>query len=169
MVHRSQVLLAQGSWIDAATEAELACQRLADPLHPALGLAHYQRGELHRLRGELDAAAEAYREASRCGHDPIPGFALLRLAEGDVDGAVRAARRMLDEHGPGPARSGLLAAAIEANLAAGETAGAHELANELAVARSRDWHRDDRGVRCVRARDRTAGIGRCGLGDRRAA
>ena len=124
MVHRSQVLLAQGSWADAAAEAELACQRLADPLHPALGLAHYQRGELHRLRGELDAAADAYREASRYGHDPVPGFALLRLAEGDVDGAVRAARRMLDEHGPGPARSGLLAAAVEVRLAAGDTAGA---------------------------------------------
>ena len=113
MVHRSQVLLAQGSWTEAATEADRACQRLADPLHPALGLAHYQRGELHRLRGELDAAAEAYREASRYGHDPVPGFALLRLAEGDVDGAVRAARRMLDEHGTGPARCGLLAAAVE--------------------------------------------------------
>jgi ATP/maltotriose-dependent transcriptional regulator MalT len=131
MVHRSQVLLAQGSWADAATEAELACRRLADPLHPALGLAHYQRGELHRLRGELDAAAEAYREASRCGHDPVPGFALLRLAEGDVDGAVRAVRRMLDEHGVGPARSGLLAAAVEARLAAGDTAEAGELAEEL--------------------------------------
>lgn len=132
MVHRSQVFLAQGSWADAATEAELARQRLADPLHPALGLAHYQRGELHRLRGELDAAGEAYREASRCGHDPVPGFALLRLAEGDVDGAVRNARRMLDEHGPGPARAGLLAAAVEVRLAAGDTAGAAELADELA-------------------------------------
>jgi DNA-binding CsgD family transcriptional regulator len=131
MVHRSQVLLAQGSWADAATEAEVARQRLADPLHPALGLAHYQRGELHRLRGELDAAAEAYREASRCGHDPVPGFPLLRLAEGDVDGAVRAARRMLDEHGPGPARAALLAAAVEVRLAAGDTAGAAELADEL--------------------------------------
>jgi DNA-binding NarL/FixJ family response regulator len=132
MVHRSQVLLAQGSWVGAASEAELACQRLADPFHPALGLAHYQRGELHRLRGELDAAGEAYREASRFGHEPNPGFALLRLAEGDVDGAVRAVRRMLEEHGPGPARSGLLAAAVEVSLAAGDTPGAREVADELA-------------------------------------
>ena len=132
LVHRSQVLLAQGSWAEAATEADLACQRLADPFHPALGLARYQQGELHRVRGELAAAAEAYREASRHGHDAAPGFALLRLAEGDVDGAVRAARRMLDEHGPGPSRSGLLAAAVEVRLAAGDTAGAGELADELA-------------------------------------
>ena len=160
MVHRSQVLLAQGSWADAAAEAEQACRRLADPLHPALGLAHYQRGELCRLRGELDAAAEAYREASRCGHDPVPGFALLRLAEGDVDGAARAVRRMLDEHGPGPARSGLLAAAVEVRLAAGDTAEAHELAEELADARGRDGQRDGVGVRCTRARHGPACIGR---------
>jgi ATP/maltotriose-dependent transcriptional regulator MalT len=133
MVHRSQVLLAQGSWTDAATEAEQACRRLADPPHPALGLAHYQRGEVHRVRGRLDAAADAYREASRHGHDPIPGFALLRMAEGDVDGAVRAARRMLGEHDTGPARAGLLAAAVEVFLAAGDTEVAHELADELAA------------------------------------
>ena len=132
MVHRSQVLLAHGSWTDAAVEAERACARLADPFHPALGLAHYQRGEVHRQRGEHDVAADAYREASRHGHDPVPGFALLRLAQGDIDGAVRAARRMLDEHGTGLARSRLLAAAVEVRLAAGDTAGARELADELA-------------------------------------
>jgi DNA-binding NarL/FixJ family response regulator len=133
MVHRSQVLLAQGSWTDAAIEAQQACRRLADPPHPALGLAHYQRGEVHRLRGELDAATDAYREASRHGHDPIPGFALLRLAEGDVGGAVRAARRMLDEHATGPARAGLLAAAVEVMVAAGDTGAAGELADELSA------------------------------------
>jgi len=132
MVHRSQVLLAQGSWAEAAREADRACRRLADPFHPALGLAHYQRGELHRLRGELDAAADAYREASRYGHDPVPGFALLRLAQGDVDGAGRAAKRMLDEHGIGPARSALLAAAVEVRLATGDTTGGRALADELA-------------------------------------
>ena len=132
MVHRSQVLLAQGAWAEAAGEADRACRRLADPFHPALGLAHYQRGELHRLRGELDAAADAYRDASRYGHDPVPGFALLRLAQGDVDGAGRAAKRMLDEHATGPARSGLLAAAVEVRLAAGDTSVARELADELA-------------------------------------
>ena len=132
MVHRSEVLLAQGSWAEAAGEADRACQRLADPFHPALGLAHYQRGELHRLRGELGAAADAYREASRYGHDPVPGFALLRLAQGDLDGAGRAAQRMLDECGVGPARSRLLAAAVEVRLANGDTAAARQLVDELA-------------------------------------
>lgn len=133
LVHRSQVLCASGSWAEAAAEAERACVRLADPFHPALGVAHYQRGELYRLRGELDAAAEAYREANRHGHDSMPGFALLCLAAGDVPGAVRAARRALEEHGPGPARSALLATAIEVLLAAGDIAGAREFADELAA------------------------------------
>ncbi len=132
MVHRSQVLLAHGSWAEAAVEAERACQRLADPFHPALGLAHYQRGELHRVRGELDAAAAAYREASRHGHDPVPGFALLRLAQGDVPAAARAATRMLDEHGVAPATAALVAAAVEVRLASGDTAAARELSDELA-------------------------------------
>jgi ATP/maltotriose-dependent transcriptional regulator MalT len=132
MVHRSQVLLAQGAWAEAASEADRACQRLADPFHPALGLAHYQRGELHRLRGELDAAADAYRDASRYGHDPVPGFALLRLAQGDLDGAVRAAKRMLDEQGAGAPRSALLAAAVEVRLGNGDTTAARDLADELA-------------------------------------
>jgi ATP/maltotriose-dependent transcriptional regulator MalT len=132
MVHRSQVLLAHGSWAEAVAEAERACERLAQPFHPALGLAHYQRGELHRLRGDLDDAAAEYREASRLGHDPVPGFALLRLAQGDVAGAVRATRRMLDEHGSGPARAPLLAAAVEVQLTAGDVAGARDLAGELA-------------------------------------
>jgi DNA-binding CsgD family transcriptional regulator len=132
LVHRSQVLLAHGSWPDAADEAERACRHLADPVHPALGLAHYQQGEVHRVRGQLDAAAEAYRAASRHGHDPVPGLALLRLAQGDVSGAARAARRMLDEHPEGTARSRLLSAAVEVLLAAGDAAAAGELAEEMA-------------------------------------
>jgi ATP/maltotriose-dependent transcriptional regulator MalT len=132
LVHRSQVLLAHGSWPDAADEAARACEHLADPVHPALGLAHYQRGEVHRVRGELEAAADAFRVASRLGHDPVPGLALLRLSQGDVEGAARAARRMLDEHGQGPARSRLLAAAVEVLLAAGDADAAGELADELA-------------------------------------
>ena len=42
------------------------------------------------------------------GTTPSPASRCCGWREGDVDGAVRAARRMLDEHGTGPARSGLL-------------------------------------------------------------
>ena len=39
------------------------------------------------------AAEEAYREASRCGWEPQPGLALLRLAQGNSDAAAAAIRR----------------------------------------------------------------------------
>ena len=60
------------------------CRRRSRPL----GRAYYQRGELHRLRGEFDKAEEAYRQASELGRKPQPGLALLRLAQGDVDAAL---------------------------------------------------------------------------------
>ncbi len=104
LVHRSQILQAHGSWTDAVAEVERARLRLSEPAHPALGQALYQRGELHRLRGELAEAERAYRAASEHGREPAPGFALLRLAEGKVAAAAAAVRRML-EQGARPART----------------------------------------------------------------
>ena len=46
------------------------------------GRRAYQRGEIHRLRGELSQAEEAYRQASQRGREPQPGLALLRMAQG---------------------------------------------------------------------------------------
>ena len=78
LVHRSQLQQAAGDWTSAVATAEEARRRLADPPHPALGLARYQQGELHRLLGDAERAADAYRDASRLGRDPMPGMALAR-------------------------------------------------------------------------------------------
>jgi hypothetical protein len=46
-----------GHWDEALEEAMLACDRLAGPRpHPAIGMAYYEAGELHRLRGAFEAA-----------------------------------------------------------------------------------------------------------------
>lgn len=87
LVHRSQVLQADGDWDAALEAADRATVRLSD--HPAGGEAHYQQGELFRLRGDLGAAREAYRRASERGRDPQPGLLLLRLAEGRLDARPR--------------------------------------------------------------------------------
>ena len=133
LVHRAQVLQARGSGPEALAEAERACRRLADPAHPALGLAFYQQGELHRLRGDLAAAEQAYRAANRAGREPAPGFALLRLAQGDVAAATAAVGRLVEESRGRIDRPELLAAAVEVYLAAGDTATAVDVSRELAA------------------------------------
>jgi DNA-binding NarL/FixJ family response regulator len=133
LVHRSQVLQAQGKWTEAATEADQAARHLSACAHPALGLACYQQGELHRLRGEFSEAERAYREASERGHEPVPGFALLRVAEGRVDVAVPAARRMAEESRGQPARPVILAAVVEVLLAAGDVTAARLAGDEVAA------------------------------------
>jgi tetratricopeptide (TPR) repeat protein len=80
LVHRSQILQAHGAWDEAAAEAQRACLHLSDPVHPALGLADYQQGELHRLRGEF---ADAER---------LPGRAAVRQGARARAGAAAAGR-----------------------------------------------------------------------------
>ena len=127
LVHRSQLQMFAGQWPDAITTAEAACRRLADPPHPALGLAYYHEGELHRLVGAFEEAEASYRLASRYGQDPVPGLALLELARGDTTAAVTTVRRALQEsHSPA-----LHAAAVDVLRAAGDVSGARRAADEL--------------------------------------
>jgi DNA-binding CsgD family transcriptional regulator len=136
LVHRSQLQQATGDWRTAAETVAAARRHLSDPPHPALGLAHYQDGELHRLAGRFDEAEEAYRLASRFGHHPMPGVALLLLARGDPGGAAVTIRQALDETAEAWARPSLLAAAVDILRAASDTPAAREAADELATAAS---------------------------------
>jgi ATP/maltotriose-dependent transcriptional regulator MalT len=137
LVHRAQVLQAHGEWADALDEADRANRWLAEPVHPARGLALYQQGELRRLRGEFAEAEQAYREASRFGREPAPGFALLRLAEGNVDAAVAATKRMVEESRGRFDRPAVLAAAVEVLLAVGDRRAARSMSDDLAAATAR--------------------------------
>lgn len=131
LVHQSQLQQAAGEWSEAASTVVTACDRLRDPPHPALGLAWYQEGELHRLRGELDAAAAAYARASSAGHDPMPGLALLQLARDDAVAASATVRRALDEAGQPFQRPLLLVAAVEILVAVGDHSAASAASAEL--------------------------------------
>jgi ATP/maltotriose-dependent transcriptional regulator MalT len=133
LVHRAQILQARGDWPAAADAAERACRRLAEPAHPALGFALYEQGELHRLRGKYREAELAYRAASEQGREPAPGMALLRLAQGRVDVAVGAGRRMVEESRGQLEHPKMLAAFTEILLAAGDVDAARVVADELAI------------------------------------
>jgi DNA-binding CsgD family transcriptional regulator len=131
-VHQSQLRQAAGDWAGAVTTVADARNRLSDPPHPALGLACYQEGELCRVRGDLQAAADAYQRASRAGYEPMPGWALLELQRDDATSAAAGIGRALREAGQPFRRPGLLAAAVEIRVASGDVAGATEAAAELA-------------------------------------
>jgi DNA-binding CsgD family transcriptional regulator/tetratricopeptide (TPR) repeat protein len=132
MVHRAEVFQSRGEWAAALEEANSACTRLGDPPHPALGVAYFRQGELHRLRGKTEAARRSYLAAGRYGHEPGPGIALLHLAEGEIQLAVAVAKRLLGVPGdimqnPAPR----LAVAAEVLLAAGDNDAARPAVDEL--------------------------------------
>ena len=132
LVHRAQLMLLQGEWADAKHEAERARDTLAHaPDQGSIGMAFYELGELHRLRGLFAEAEEAYREASRWGHAPEPGLARLRLAQGQIAAAEAASRRVVDEARDLVTRSRILPAHVEIMLACNDVPAARIAADEL--------------------------------------
>ena len=164
LVHRAEIMQLRGAWEDALEEARRAAERFTRGVlnQLACGKAHYREGEIHRLRGEFGAAEDAYREASRCGFEPQPGLALLRLAQGNGDAAAAAIRRAVGETTQPLKRAALLPAYVEIMLAVGEreraSAGCREL-EELAERQESDAAARDGGTR--------PGSGRLGRGRRR--
>ena len=133
LVYRAELMQFHGAWQDAIEEAQRAYERLSQPPgQPRVGAVFYQRAELHRLRGEFDQAEQAYRQASQWGREPQPGLAQLRLAQGQVDAAEAAIRRVMDETQDRVTRSRLLGPYVEVMLAAGDVQMARVGADELA-------------------------------------
>jgi DNA-binding CsgD family transcriptional regulator len=131
-VHRGQIMRSHGAFAEALEEFALARERYrAEGTTPAAGLAWAEAGDVHRLLGDLREAENCYEQASQLGHEPQPGLALLWMAGGSTAAALAAIQRLLAETHDPVNRSRLLPAAVEVLLAAGETAGAAELAAEL--------------------------------------
>jgi DNA-binding NarL/FixJ family response regulator len=132
MVHRCEVMEMNGQWDAALEEARRACERLTQASDPfAAPGAHYQKAEMHRLRGELDEAEASYLEAHRLGREPQPGLSLLRLAQGRGDAALASVRRAHAASTEPLQRARLLPAMVEIALAAGDLEGASQASADL--------------------------------------
>ena len=132
LVYRAETRQLHGEWSDALRDATLACELLASPPGlPALGAAFYRIGEIHRLRGELAKAEQAYRQAAQHGRTPQPGQSLARCQEGDAPAALAAIGRALEATTAIRTRARMLPAAVEIMLAAGQTDSAREAVREL--------------------------------------
>jgi DNA-binding CsgD family transcriptional regulator len=132
LVHRSEILQINGAWNEAIVEARRAADRVSGlAVREGLPEALYQQGEIHRLRGEFDAAEEAYRGASQAGLEPQPGLSLLRLVQGKADVAAAAMRRELGATTDRLQRARLLPAHVEVMIAVGDIDEARSASGEL--------------------------------------
>jgi len=131
-VNRAEVAQLRGDWDEAVTEAERAIEEVS-AFEPAVAAPAYVTiGDVRRRRGELAAAEAAYTRARELGHDAQPGRALLRLAQGNGDGARDALRLAIDEGRVPPLRlARLVAAQVQAELAGGDVAAAEAAAARL--------------------------------------
>ena len=132
LVHRAEIMQLHGAWSEALKEARRAGERCSQAENPsAAGEAYYRQAEIHRLTGELGAAEVAYREASRRGREPQPGLALLRLAQGNHDGAAATIRRVAAETSEPGKRAAFLPAYVEIMLAVGDLEAARGASADL--------------------------------------
>lgn len=151
LVHRAEILQMRGAWHDAMVEAQRASRRVfdRDEREPPVA-ALYRQAELHRLRGEFDAADDGYRAAAELGFEVQPGLALLRLAQGNVEAARVGIRRALGETTDPLRRAKLLPVQAEialrtadANEARAACVEMEEIANrfdtEVLVAGAEHW------------------------------
>ena len=132
-VNRATVAGMRGEWHEAETEAARASQELT--FNPAAaGRAFYETGEIRRRIGNAAGAEEAFARAHELGVEPQPGLGLLRLDQGKTDAAFASLRLAVDgEPGHTPRRARLLAALVEAAVAAGDLETASGSSAELDV------------------------------------
>ena len=132
-VHRAQLLRLRGSWAEAEVEARHASEELEDFLNDAASQAYYELGEIRLRIGDLDGADELFSRAHEMGCDPLPGLAMLRLAQGETESAGALLDRALSD----PLlsrldRARLLPAQAEVALAGGARDTSRAVAEELA-------------------------------------
>lgn len=131
-IHRATVLDWRGDLADAEREASRACTELLGSHLPNAAAAFAEVGDIRRRLGDLDRAEEAFARAEELSGSQCAGVALVRLAQGKVDAAVRIIGACMSASSPNPlGRARLLPAAAQVAVAAGDLPGAEAAVAEL--------------------------------------
>ena len=136
-VHRAELKRMRGDWLEAESEARVACGELESfRMLEFVGDAHYEIGEVRLHLGDLDDAAAAFQLAVEYGHPAQPGMAMLALAQGKRQVATEMIDAALAATGGGHQVSllisaRLLAAKVDIALASEDPAAASKASEEL--------------------------------------
>ena len=126
------MLKLRGAWGEAEEAARSASEELKDFRLPVAARAFYEIGEIRLRVGDQAGATEAFEQAAELGLDPQPGSALLKLVEGNPDGAASAiARSLEDKTWDRLARARLLPAQVEIAIARRDWSTAQGAIEEL--------------------------------------
>jgi class 3 adenylate cyclase len=87
-VYRAEVIRLRGAWAEAEGEAQRAYEELREFNVESAAGALYEIGEIRLRMGDFAAAGEMFRQAHDLGRDPLPGLAMLRLAQGKGEAAL---------------------------------------------------------------------------------
>jgi class 3 adenylate cyclase len=146
-VHRAEILRIRGMCQQAEEQARLGAEEMRSYSKVETGWPLYELGVIRMRLGNLPGAEGAFLEAHELGWEPQPGLALLRLAQGDVEGAQESIRSALEHPSDTPSielppntelrRAPQLAAQVDIAVAAGDLDRARWAADELGVIASR--------------------------------
>jgi class 3 adenylate cyclase len=133
-VHRAEIAALQGSWQRAEEELRRATEELEKfGAIPVIADGLYAIGDILRLRGDMEGAEEALRQAHALGRSPQPALALIRLESGKVKLAAAAIETALAESSwDVMARLRLFGAKVDIALKMGDTGRARTAVNQLA-------------------------------------
>ena len=140
-VHSAEILRLRGAYRDAERQVLRAVEEIRTYAKPDLGWPLNELGQIRLRLGDLAGAEEAFLRAHEASWEPQPGLSLLRLAQGDLGGAMASIRDALENPSLSPSwevppstelrRAPKLAAQVEIAVAAGDLAVARSAADEL--------------------------------------
>ncbi len=117
-VHRAIVLKRKGSLVEAEREAARACDELRQSHVANSAAAYAEVGDIRRRLGDLDEAERAFARYQEISGGTCGGLALLRLAQGRVDEAMKVITACVDGATNRLARAGLLPMLVHVAIAA---------------------------------------------------